>query len=297
MASKNLSGLENINIDFYADRTGSNILFSIHDTGCATAGYTPNVLTASAWGSYLWDISAISDGDKDSIDIFKITVANASAANTFFVDNVYAFTNSSITATAQALSLMVKDVVVGHSIVVDGAALTLTLWNPSIRIDSTVSPSAQNLTLTLPAPVIRGDANVSPIAQALTLALQDPTYRSDVNWTATVQELIATLNDPTVVWDSTVSPNALTLTATLHDGTPFVITRIIRRAYTFGVTEQVTHTKLNNLVDTAIWEISNQVAGDLFYYEGTAPDKWKRIAKGTEGQVLTINASGVPRWA
>ena len=207
------------------------------------------------------------------------------------------YTDISVSPSALALALSLKNVVIGHSIVVEGGALTLALWNPSIRIDSTVSPDAQTLTLTLPEPVIRGDANVYPIAQALTLALQNPTYRQDSTFTTTVLELIATLNDPTVVWDSTVSPSALTLTATLHDGTPFLITRIIRKDYIFGITEQVTHTKLNNLVDTAIWEISNQVAGDMFYYEGTEPDPWKRIAKGTNGQVLTINASGVPRWA
>lgn len=297
MASKNLSGLEYINIDLYADRIGENLFFSIHDTGCATAGYTPNVLTASAWGSYAWDISGIADGDKDAIDLFSIKVVDASAANTFYVDNVYAYTNASHTATALALALSLKNVVIGHSIVVEGGALTLALHVPSVRLDSTYTTTAQALTATLNAPVIRGDANVSVVAQALTLLLNDPTYRSDVNWTATVQELVATLNDPTVVWDSTVSPSALTLTATLKDGTPFLITRIIRRDYTFGVTEQVTHTKLNNLADTAIWEISNQVAGDMFYYEGTDPDTWKRIPVGTNGQVLTINASGVPRWA
>jgi hypothetical protein len=90
----------------------------------------------------------------------------------------------------------------------------------------------------------------------------------------------------------------LTLTTTLHDGTPFLITRIIRRDYTFGVTEQVTYTKLNNLVDTAIWEISNQVAGDMFTYDPTQPEgcDWVRIPKGTAGQKLTI-VDGKPQWA
>jgi hypothetical protein len=207
------------------------------------------------------------------------------------------WTDISVSPSALALALSLKNVVIGHSIVVEGGALTLALHLPSVRLDSTYTTTAQTLTTSLKAPVIRGDANVYPIAQALTLALQNPTYRQDSTFTTTVLELIATLNDPTVVWDSTVSPSALTLTATLKDGTPFLITRILRKGYTFGVTEQVTYTKLNNIADTAIWEISNQVAGDMFYYEGTDPDTWKRIPVGTNGQVLTINASGVPRWA
>jgi hypothetical protein len=212
------------------------------------------------------------------------------------VSQVYdgAWTDVSVSPSALTLALTIHDVVCGHSIVVEGGALTLALWNPTIRIDSTVSPSVQTLTATLNAPTIRGDANVYPLAQALTLALQDPTYRGDSTFTATALELIATLNDPTTAWSSSVSPSALTLTATLHDGTPFLITNIIRKSYFFGVTEQVTHTKLNNLADTAIWEISNQVAGDMFYLNSDGV--WYRIPKGTSGQKLTMGAT-IPGWA
>jgi len=250
MASKNLSGVEYINIDLYADRTGENLFFSIHDTGCATAGFTPNVLTASAWGSYLWDITGMADGDKDLIDTFSIKVVNASAANTFYVDNVFGVFDSSVTATAQSLTLALK------------------------------------------APTVGIGVNVTPSVLALVAAVKEVV----VGHSVTVGEgaLTLTLYNPTVTISSSVSPTVQTMAMVLEGGVPFLNTRIIRRNYTFGVTEQVTHTKLNNLVDTAIWEISNQETGDMFYFDGT---NWMRLPVGTEGQVLTMNASGQPRWA
>jgi hypothetical protein len=316
--NKDLTGINNLKIDMRSTRTGANVKLGLHDTGGTTTELTPTINTAGEFETKTWDISAVADADKNAIDKFIITPTNADAANTVYFDNFYGFSSLddhfdatvlSLTATLQGvtyrsdgtvspsalnLALTLHDVICGHSIVVEGGALTLALWNPTIRIDSTVSPSVQTLTATLNAPTIRGDANVYPIAQALTLALQDPTYRGDSTFTATALELIATLNDPTVVWDSSFTATALTLTTTLHDGTPFVITRIIRRDYTFGVTEQVTHTKLNNLMDTAIWEISNQIAGDMFYLN--SDEVWYRIPKGTVGQKMTM-VDGIPAWA
>jgi hypothetical protein len=253
MASIDLRNVEYINIDLFAERTGENIFFSIHDTGCATAGFTPNVISATAWSSYLWDISSIASGDKDSIDIFSIEIIDASAANTFYVDNVYGIINSTITATAQPLAFSLKSITAGISPFIDVSTLALTANLKGVTYQSSISSDAGAINLSLFAPFIK--------------------------------------------IDSSVSPDTLQLTGTLKDGTPFLITRIIRKGYEFGAMEQVTHTKLNNIADTAIWEISNQVAGDMFYYEGTSPDKWKRIPVGTEGQVLTMNASGQPRWA
>jgi len=253
MAAEDFSGVNTIGFDVYSSRTGSNLKFGIHDTGGTTTEITPNITSANAWQSIAWDISGVADADKNAIDTFIITVANADSANTFYVDNfitsvsvdvspaTLTFTATlnaptygigiNVTPTTLNMTAMVNAVVIGHSVVVPGETLSFTLYNPSVHISSSVSPAK------------------------------------------------------------------LTLTGTLEGGVPFLATRMIRRNYTFGVTEQVTHTKLNNLADTAIWEISNQVTGDMFYYEGTDPDPWKRIAPGTAGQVLTINASGQPRWA
>jgi hypothetical protein len=68
----------------------------------------------------------------------------------------------------------------------------------------------------------------------------------------------------------------------------------ITKGQTFSTRENITNTKLHNLVDLATWEITSEAVGDLVYYNGT---DWVRIAAGTEGQVLTMNASGAPAWA
>ena len=88
MANQNLSGLNLIKFDVYASRTGSNLKFGIHDTGGTTTEITPNIASANTWQTVLWDISAVSDANKDAIDTFTVTIVNADAANTFYVDNI-----------------------------------------------------------------------------------------------------------------------------------------------------------------------------------------------------------------
>ena len=48
-----------------------------------------------------------------------------------------------------------------------------------------------------------------------------------------------------------------------------------------------------NSVDGSAIDLSGNAAGDVMYYNGT---DWIRLAKGSDGQVLTL-ASGVPTWA
>lgn len=68
----------------------------------------------------------------------------------------------------------------------------------------------------------------------------------------------------------------------------------ITKGYTFGATELVTNTKLHTLVDSSTWAIASQAAGDVIYFDGT---NWVRLAKGTAGQVLTMNAGATaPEW-
>lgn len=207
-------------------------------------------------------------------------------------------TNDSFNATALTLTLTLETAgITPQSTYVSSVeAITLTLYGPTVRIDSNYTDTAQALALTLEDPAYRSDGNYTDTVQALTAVLNDPTYRSDVNWTSTALELVLALGTPVPVWSSSFSATALALAGTLVAPSTDLKTNIIRKSYTFGTTEQVTFTKINNFVDTAVWEISNQAAGDMFYYEGTAPDYWKRIAKGTAGQVLTI-AGGIPTWA
>lgn len=67
----------------------------------------------------------------------------------------------------------------------------------------------------------------------------------------------------------------------------------ITKGQTFSTRENITNTKLHNLVDLATWEITSEAVGDICYYNGTG---WVRLAAGTTGQVLTM-AGGVPTWA
>ena len=68
----------------------------------------------------------------------------------------------------------------------------------------------------------------------------------------------------------------------------------ISKGQTFTERESITNTKLHNLVDLANWEITDQAIGDICYFDGT---NWVRLAAGTAGQVLTMNASAAPYWA
>ena len=68
----------------------------------------------------------------------------------------------------------------------------------------------------------------------------------------------------------------------------------IGKGQEFQTREQVTNTKIHNLVDKATWTVTSQVVGDICYFNGT---DWIRLAAGTAGQVLTMNAGATaPEW-
>ena len=85
----NLTGQDSIKFDIYASRTGANIKISIHDSGGTTTEKTYTVLAANTWETVTWDISAVANANKDAIDQIKITIVNADAENTFYIDNMY----------------------------------------------------------------------------------------------------------------------------------------------------------------------------------------------------------------
>jgi hypothetical protein len=86
----NLTNSKIIKFDIYASRTGANIKFGLHDTGGTTTEVTPTVASANTWQTVIWDISAVAAANKDLINTLTITIVNADAANTFYVDNMYA---------------------------------------------------------------------------------------------------------------------------------------------------------------------------------------------------------------
>ncbi|MDD5146608.1 MAG: tail fiber domain-containing protein, partial [Candidatus Pacebacteria bacterium] len=86
----NLTGANTIKLDIRSSRTGSNIKIGLHDSGGVTTETTPDVTSADAWQTVSWDVSGVSNGDKDAIDRIIVTITNADATTTFYLDNMYA---------------------------------------------------------------------------------------------------------------------------------------------------------------------------------------------------------------
>lgn len=82
----NLTGVRNVWFDLKASRTGANVKFGLHDTGGTTTEITPSVITANNFQKVNWDLSGVSDANKDAIDKFIITTTNADSSNTLYVD-------------------------------------------------------------------------------------------------------------------------------------------------------------------------------------------------------------------
>ena len=84
-----LSDLTQIKFDIRGSRTGSQIKIGIHDSGGVTTEITPNIASADTYQTVTWDISGVSNANKDAIDSIIITIVNADVANTFYIDNMY----------------------------------------------------------------------------------------------------------------------------------------------------------------------------------------------------------------
>lgn len=86
-----LSGKTRINFDIRSSRTGSNIKVGVRDSGGVITEATVNILSANTFQTAMIDLSGVSDANKNAIDQIIITIINADAANTFYLDN---FTSS-----------------------------------------------------------------------------------------------------------------------------------------------------------------------------------------------------------
>ncbi len=83
-----LSDMIEIKFDIRAVRTGSNIKIGIHDSGGTTTEITPDITSANNYQTVTWDISGVSNANKDVIDQIIVTIVNADAANSFYIDNM-----------------------------------------------------------------------------------------------------------------------------------------------------------------------------------------------------------------
>lgn len=72
-----------------ASRTGSNIKIGIKDSGGTWTEITPNVASANEWQAVDWDISAVSNVNKDVINTIRITIINADSENIFYLDDMF----------------------------------------------------------------------------------------------------------------------------------------------------------------------------------------------------------------
>jgi hypothetical protein len=86
----NLTDRTQIKFDIRSTRTGSNIKIGIRDSGGTTTYITPNITAANEYQTVEWDISSVANSDKDAIDRIIIQIVNADAANTFYIDNLFA---------------------------------------------------------------------------------------------------------------------------------------------------------------------------------------------------------------
>jgi len=101
----NLTGVNYLSFSIYSSRTGSNIKLGIHDAGGTTTETTPNVTGASAWQAVTWDISAVSNANKDAIDSIIITIVDATSANTFYVDGFATLVTATVETHTPATSI------------------------------------------------------------------------------------------------------------------------------------------------------------------------------------------------
>jgi len=83
----NLSGINTAEFDIRASRTGANIKVELHNANGTTTEITPTISSAGTYQTVIWDLSAVVDADKNAIDSIIVTVVNADAANTFYIDN------------------------------------------------------------------------------------------------------------------------------------------------------------------------------------------------------------------
>ena len=82
----NLTGVKNLKFDMRSSRTGANVKIGIVDAG-ATTELTPTIAVADTYQTFSWDISGVTDANKDAITNIVITISNADSTNTFYLDN------------------------------------------------------------------------------------------------------------------------------------------------------------------------------------------------------------------
>jgi hypothetical protein len=68
-----------------------NIKFELYNATTLVTEITPNILVADEWQKIRWNISNISNENKNNVNIFKITILDDDVENTFYIDNFNIF--------------------------------------------------------------------------------------------------------------------------------------------------------------------------------------------------------------
>lgn len=181
-----LTGVETLKFDIRASRMGINLTIAIHDSGGTWTEISPNILAVDTYQTVTWDISSVADADKDAIDKIRVTVINATAANTFYIDNFY--------AEGPPISLQSYSegtIITQGSYALKGiAAITASL--------------SKTLTKTIASPIdltgvstIGFDIRASRTGENITLAIHD----SGGTWTSITPDVLVADTYQSVIWD------------------------------------------------------------------------------------------------
>jgi hypothetical protein len=151
----------------------------------ATIEVTPSLSAADTFETKTWDISATANADKNNIDGIVLTVVNADAANTFYVDNLYAGTVKTLQSYSEST------IKTQGSYALKGIALVTASLN-------------KTLTRTIASPLnlsgvetLHFDIRASRPGINLSLAIRD----SGGTWTSVSPNIINADQFQTVNWD------------------------------------------------------------------------------------------------
>lgn len=146
-----LSGQTSIKLDIRASRTGSNIKVGIHDSGGTTTEHTINVASADTWQTETWDISGVSDVNKDAIDSIIVTILNADVENTFYIDNMHSLPyRATLENTLSLASIQVKKAIkdISNSLAI-AAVITKNIRKTIDNTLSLTSIACKNISVTI----------------------------------------------------------------------------------------------------------------------------------------------------
>ena len=100
----NLTDQDDIKLWVRASRTGTNFKIGFHDSGGTTTESNIAISSADTWEEKTIDISAVANANKNAIDLITITVTNADAENTIYLDEMMAYVTGEGTGTGGGIS-------------------------------------------------------------------------------------------------------------------------------------------------------------------------------------------------